>query len=453
MVVVVLLAAVLPACKGYKHGDLQLDGDCNIVSIVLNDSLVGKVIPGTHTVDVKVLEVYPTSEIVVTNLQLSDGATADLLPGMVLRLDEPRMVRVVNGNTYIDWTIRVRHEDASIARFKVAGVPGIISSDNQITIYISADQDIHALMTSATLSQDATIEPKVNTLTDFSHPVTYTVTDGYAKRQYVVTVKPISNPEVLYVSPEDGMDMLAPEELKACQTLLEQVPSLYASFRQLREGRIDVSKCKVIWWHGHNDEPVRNAKAFEDWAAEAVASKKFLEEYLSNGGSIFLSRFATYLPAYLTIGSDLPSNIVPNNCFGDPESKSWAIDGEWGFAAFCPHPIYNGVLNADNNVQLLAKGYLVSNSVAQWAVGPKKEGGEWEIKDLTDFTIKTGATAIGVNGDGYPVAWEWARTAEHGGILCIGSGAFDFYSPAEVYDSPHENVDKLVLNIINYLKQ
>lgn len=447
--IIILATILLTACKGYKHGDLQLDGDCRIVSITLNEKYGGKVILADRKIDVKLPEIYNTDSMVITDIQLSAGATADVYVGMQLCMREPRRVRVVNGNTFIDWTIVPRHADATIARFRVSGVPGIISKSDSIIVYVPGGQDVQSLIPTAELSQDAIIEPAVGKPTDFSKPVKYTVTDDASRKEYVVSVVPIYNPEVLFVSSVDGMDELGEEELAACQSMLSQVPSLYTSFKALRDGKIDISQCKVIWWHGHRDNAVGNSDAFQDWGKEAIASKKFLQDYLKNGGSLFFSRFATYMPGFMSIGDVPASKWYPNNCFGDPEAKSWPIGEEWGFRAYeKTHPIYKDIVNADGNIQMLAKGYLVSNSTAQWVIG-----GWSALSSLEEFTAKTGATPIGVNGDGYPVAWEWKRTAEHGGILCIGSGVFDFYSPAEVYDSPHENVDKLVLNVINYLKQ
>ena len=40
----------------------------------------------------------------------------------------------------------------------------------------------------------------------------------------------------------------------ACQWMLGNVAnSLYASFADLRAGTLDLSECKVIWWHYHVD--------------------------------------------------------------------------------------------------------------------------------------------------------------------------------------------------------
>ena len=54
------------------------------------------------------------------------------------------------------------------------------------------------------------------------------------------------------------------------------------------------------------------------------------------------------------------------------------------------------------------------------------------------------------------VAWEFSRTDEHGAIICIGSGCYDWYTvadPSEYTSYYHANVAKITENAFNYLKQ
>ena len=64
------------------------------------------------------------------------------------------------------------------------------------------------------------------------------------------------------------------------------------------------------------------------------------------------------------------------------------------------------------------------------------------------YDIAGGADAV--------VAWEFRKTAEHGTIICIGSGCYDWYTvadPGEYTSYYHENIAKITENAFNYLKQ
>ena len=94
------------------------------------------------------------------------------------------------------------------------------------------------------------------------------------------------------------------------------------------------------------------------------------------------------------------------------------------------------------------KGYRISNTSAQYKMG-------YIFADKAEFREKTGAYDIAGPEDAV-VAWEYKRTAEHGAIVCIGSGCYDWYTvaePSEYTSYFHENVAKITENAFNYLKQ
>ena len=77
---------------------------------------------------------------------------------------------------------------------------------------------------------------------------------------------------------------------------------------------------------------------------------------------------------------------------------------------------------------------------------------KYETREV--FRSKTGAVDI-ASGNDAVVAWEYSATPEHGAIICIGSGCYDWYSVAgnagtEYY---HANISKITENAINYLKK
>lgn len=443
---------LLASCSGFHPSNLQLDGDCMVEKIVLNDTFPGRVYLKARAVEFVLPEIYSSDSMTITELAISKGATASLAAGEQLNLREPRLLRVTNGDTYIDWVLRTRNEEAEILKFTINGIyTGIINKKREILVYIPESENIKALVPTAVLSEDATISPALGVATDFSSKVTYTVTNGSAQHQYTVEVIQVDKPEALFVSSAATMAELEPEEYTACMLMLKNVPnSLYASFDDLRTGSVDISACQVIWWHFHRDDGVNNQASFETFGKAALDCKTVLQDFVNGGGSLLLTRYATHLPAYLSIGGAAATGLIVNNCWGGKENDAETTTGRWSFASDdMTHPIYQDLVDVSgNDIPMCEAGYRITNSTAQWHIGSDWGG----IPTRDAFTSQTGATILGHGGDAI-VAWEWKRSAQNGGILCIGSGCLDFYSVDEVYDGCHSNVDKITLNAINYLKQ
>ena len=61
--------------------------------------------------------------------------------------------------------------------------------------------------------------------------------------------------------------------------------------------------------------------------------------------------------------------------------------------------------------------------------------------------------ALGYGGDGAIVVWEYPADGGKGGVFCIGSGCYDWYSEGidTSKDPYHGNVAKFTKNAIDYL--
>ena len=94
-------------------------------------------------------------------------------------------------------------------------------------------------------------------------------------------------------------------------------------------------------------------------------------------------------------------------------------------------------------------GYRITNSTAQWHIGSDWGGYE----DLNSWETSHGGVSLGYGGDGAVVVWEYLSSETTGGVLCIGSGCYDWYSYGvdTSADSYHGNVAKITQNEINYL--
>lgn len=449
-IALLFFALVMTGCRK-PDSPFALDGECDIVSLTLDDQYTGSIDLARRTVVVAIPEAYSEELMTLTALKLSAGATANVKVGDKLNLTAPRMISVTNGNTYQEFTLSVKHDEAHILSFVINGeYAGLINeSMRTITVQIPSGTDLAHLTPTITVSPGATVTPAGGIACDFTHPVEFTVTYNTASTTYTVTVKEMGKPKALYVGLAATQQQLNSEEQAACTWLLTSVEGAqYASMADIAAGAVDMSECKVIWWHLHKDGGIDGKGQFENNAGDALLAKDNLAAYYHAGGNLLLTRFATYLPAY--IGE---ADCVPNNCWGQNEENAETVSGPWEFsiAGHTGHPLWQNLLmNAERpeNVFTCDAGYRITNSTAQYHIGT--DWGGYDNREM--FRKKTGAVDIAGGADAV-VAWEYLRTAEHGAIICIGSGCYDWYSVAgdagtEYY---HANIAKITENAINYL--
>ena len=454
---VLTLAFATAACSDDNTSDLQLSGNCSVEALAL-DQYEGIIDATARTITVRVPETYDTQEMAVTALQLSNGAKADKAVGDKLNMSVAQTIHVTNGDVFLDWTLQAVRDEARILSFKLNDTyVGSIDEDAKtISVYVPADVDVTKLVPNITVSDNATVTPQSGTPVNFTNPVEFTVENNSAKAVYTVTVTPIGKPEVVFVGLAQDMSGLNAEEAAACSWMLQTVPnSLYVSFDAIMNGSVDLSECKVVWWHFHKDGTIDNQDKFEAAAPEAVNAAAKLRDLYNGGTAFLLTRYATFLPVYLGVQKD---GRVPNNCWGNYEDNPEVPDNGWSFFinGNGSHALYQNLLMTDdtNAVFTFSKGYGVTNTTAQWHIGKNADGSaDWGgYADYTAWRNATGATDLGYGGDGAIVVWEWPAAEGKGGVFCIGSGGYDWYSAVGGDGGYHENVKRLTLNAINYLK-
>ena len=436
-----------------KANDFDLTGDCDVLSITMDENYAGIVDKKAKTIVVAIPETYDEHAMTITELSLSQGATANRKVGDKLNMTTPQLIRVTNGDVYLDYTLSVKHDEAKILSFVINGqYLGVINQTaHTISVQVPAGTNLKALTPTVTTTEGATLTPASGVAQDFTNPVDYTVTYNTASLTYTVSVTEMSAPHVIYAGLAATQQQLPIEEQTAVMWLLSNVEkAAYVSFADLKAGLVDLSECKVIWWHLHKDGGIDGKGQFENNAMEAIAAADALKAYYQAGGSFFLTRYATYLPAY--IGE---ADCVPNNCWGQNEESAETGGGPWEFsiAGHTDHALWQNLLmnsEALDQVYTCDAGYRITNSTAQYHIGA--DWGGYETREV--FRSKTGAIDI-AGGNDAVVAWEYPRTANHGAIVCIGSGCYDWYSVAgdagtEYY---HANIAKITENAINYLKQ
>lgn len=439
------------ACSENNVSDLNLNGGCSVTELTL-DNYSGIIDKTARTITVRVPEIYDITQMKITTLNLSDGAKSNVALGDLLNLSAPQALRVCNGDVYLDWTVKAQRDEAKITSFKINDTYiGTINEDSKtIMVYIPASLDITSLTPVITYSANAAISPASGIATDFTHPVTYTVSNNTANSTYTVTVRQIDKPQALYVGLAQSMDELNIEEKTACNWMLQNIPnSLYASFADIKNGSIDLSDCKVIWWHFHKDGGVDGKSAFEKAAPEALDALPQLKDFYKNGGSFLFTRYATNMPGELGIAKN---GGVPNNCWGQVEADAETCGGAWDFkmTGHTDHALYQNLVKGDdsNSVYTTDANYRITNSTAQWHIGTDWGG----YADYAAWREATGGIDLGYGGDGAIVVWEFPAEGTSGKTLCIGSGCYDWYSVNENYtEKYHKNIAIMTQNAFDYL--
>ena len=207
------LCTLLASCQ--KHDNpFNVDGDCLIDSLVLDEIYPGVVDHASATVTVAVPEVHDDHLMTLTTLRLSAGAKATPAQGAQVNMTSPIVIHVENGNVYRDYKVRVKHDEARILSFTLNELyVGIIDQvAHTITVSVPIGTDIKTMIPNIKTTDGATVSPSSGMPCDFSNPVDFTVTYNPASTTYKVTVKEKGNPVVLYLGLAQTAAQLNPEE-------------------------------------------------------------------------------------------------------------------------------------------------------------------------------------------------------------------------------------------------
>ena len=444
------------SCSDDNVSDLQLSGDCMVESIAL-DNYEGIINLASRSIVVRLPEVYETSAMQVTKLSISNGALCNVKQGETLNLDAAKVLKVKNGDVFLNWTLSVLHDEARITSFVINDIyQGTIDQTAKtITVYVPGSIGLTSLVPTIVYSQNASITPATGVAQDFTNPVTYTVKNNSAEATYTVKVIAIDKPKALFIGEPSSMNDLDPEAKAACQWMLGNVPgTLYASFADVEANTVDLSECKVIWWHYHFNGGVDGHDQFVAKAPYALSAVNQLRQYYENGGAFFLTRYATNLPSFIGATGD-DEWTTPNNCWGQDEDGAELCGGPWSFRIFDgmnDHPMWQGLVQGDNSQEVYCTdtGYHITNSTAQYHIGTDWGG----YDNHAAWETRTGGKILGVGGDGAVVAWEYPAKDGKGGIICIGSGCYDWYSytyEPGYTEKFHKNIEIMTQNAFNHL--
>ncbi|MBR6945869.1 MAG: DUF4960 domain-containing protein [Prevotella sp.] len=444
----------LTACNDDNTGSIDVSGACLVEEFVLNNEYVATINTEKRLVKVKVpVNFDRKSDMQVTGLKVSEGATTNIKVGDHINLDADKTLHITNGDLVMDYQVSVRNDEAILSLFLLEGVKGAINQEEKtVTVSVMANSGID--LANATFevecSEDAVCSPASGTKGNFTEPFLLTLTDNTATNTYTVYVTKIENPVALFVGEAENVEMLNDEEKAAAKWLTGNISgAAYASWSDVASGNISLERCRLIFFHRHCPS-YGTYNGFADAEAGAMAALPRMREFWQQGGAFVLGRSAVNYA--IALGA-MPEDAYPNNVWGGGggEGSDLMGDDPWHFFAYDPaHPLWKGLKTypgaPENAVYTLDKGYTICNTTSQYGFWGTYEGG----KDA--FEAKTGGRALG--GDNSVSSWELkAYNSQYGkgGIICFGSGLFDWNSPTSYSSNYHDNMGGIMLNAFQYL--
>lgn len=454
--VLFVIAAMLTACSNDDNtSDMDLGGNCLVEELVLNDQYKAIINTEKRQLKVKVpVDFTATEDMVITSLKVATGASTNYQVGDHLNLKVDKPLRVSKGGRTMDYYLTVRNDEAIMTKFVLEGVMGAIDQNTK-TIEVSVLANSGINLANATFevecSEDAICNPVSGMKGNFTAPFQITLTDNTATNTYTVNVKIIKNPIAIFVSDGDAstIENLNNEEKAAAKWFTSNIAgAAFVSWNDITSGNISLDDCKFVFFFRHCAaySSYNNFKSGEPKAMAAIATMKGLWE---KGVGFVLGRSAVNYG--IALGAQL-ENSYPNNVWGGGGDGTDVMGAEpWRFSVFdTTHPLWQDLKKfpsaADNSICVLDEGYTICNTTSQFGMW-----GDYPNRDAME--TKTGGRAL-IGNDNEIAGWELkAKSGSFGkgGVICIGSGLFDWHSPTTYTSNYHDNLGTIMLNAYDYL--
>ena len=370
--------------------------------------------------------------------------------------------------------------NAEITSFRIVSpveASGTINNDdNTITIEVPGDVDVTTAEVAIEVPEGATVSPASGSEVDFSSPVDFTVTgldaDGNTVTE-VYTVSVEKTAVVAFVGSAATIDELEDDAQAAASWMQETYGDefVYLSADEITPDA--VSNLKVIFYYKlEATEPVDlGAMASED-----VSST--ISNFVRDGGQLLLAGdAASYIFNIDRVPDAYAFNEV-NEEIGIEENKP--ADDFWGLSVVpettsadrTAHPLFEGILNAENRLYL-NNAPTREVRLVWWNVGPA--GGECcgNLEMVTNFEEQLKATKLASLrhvGDYFGfAAVEFGRTDLdthetlspdvpkdfRGTVLMLSNSiiGYEWVTNDGSVNEYQENIEQLTANAIEYLRE
>ena len=258
----------------------------------------------------------------------------------------------------------------------------------------------------------------------------------------------IQAPVAIFVGDAENVEALNDEEKAAAKWLTSNVAgSAYLSWSDINAGSVSLDKVRLVFFHRHCPA-YGNYNGFADAETGAMAALPKMKELYQNGVGFVLQRSAVNYA--IALGAQ-PADSYPNNVWGGNGEGSDLMGPEpWTYrVADINHPLWKDLKRStglgDDRIITLDEGYTICNTTSQY--------GFWgDYPDENAVAAKTGGRVLG--GDGNVSSWELKNAAGNygkGGIVCFGTGVFDWNSPTPYTSVYHDNMGQIMLNALEYL--
>ena len=441
------------ACSDDHTGSIDVSGSCLVEKFVLNGQYEGTINTEKRLVKVKVpVDFNQKSSMEITSLTVSPGAQTNLKVGDRVNFDADRTLHITNGDLVMDYQVSVRNDEALLKLFILEGVKGAINQDDKtVTVSVMANSGIDLANATFEVAAGGIFHAGRHVESADREPMLLTLNDNTATTTYTVNVTLIENPVAIFVGDAENVELLNDEEKAAAKWLTGNIEgAAYASWDMVASGSISLDECKLIFFHRHSPA-YGNYNGFAEAATGAMTALPKMKEFWKRGGAFVLSRSAVNYA--IALGA-MPENVYPNNCWGGGggEGSDLMGDDPWHFFAYdTTHPLWKNLVTypgaPDDAVYTLDNGYTICNTTSQFALWNPYTGVE-------AFEEISGNRGLAHGGDGAVVAWELKAADGNygkGGIICFGSGLFDWNSPTPYTSTYHDNMGRIMLNAFDYL--
>lgn len=456
---ILLVVCGFMACNEDRSGSMDVNGDCRVQQLVLNNEYVGTIDMTNRLIKVKVPATFNTkNDMVVTSMTLSPGASSNVRVGDHLNMESDKNIHITSGSLVMDYRLAVRNDEAKLTNFVLEGIKGAINEEAKtVTVSVLANSgiDLSSATFEVTCSEDATCFPSSGSTGDFSDPANpfqITLTDNTAVSTYTILIDLIQRPTAVFVGSAETVEGLNEEEKAAAKWLTSTIQgAAYLSWRDIANSEDILDECKFIFFH-RQVSAYNTLKNFKDGEPGALEALPALNAYWKRGGAFVLQRMGVDLAAAL---GAMPEDGCPNNCWGGTgEGGPKMDDNPWTLPVFDKtHALWQGLVSNPNNpdaIYTLDKDYTICNSASQY---------HWDGLSgaalFSKFDEVTGGKARRLVGNDNEVSsWELQNANGQfgkGGIICLGSGLLDWYSPTEYVSVYHENMGTILLNAYHYL--